>query len=262
MGKEHLYQHFRTEEGYLVDHLLDLIARVETFYAFEITEFLNPRQVAIARSLVANSGLKCFVSSDYLPSEYARVIIAPHYYECDWSDFQISLVAISYNGKFNQLSHAQILGTLLNQLGLKRQMLGDILVASGQAQVFVDRSMVSYLLNHVTRIARVTVSLTEVPPFDNIVPTLDSHRQVILTSSLRLDKVVAEVLRLSRSKVLRLIETEKVKLNYAVTTKASDQLFMGDMVSIRGFGRFKLLDDDGLTKKDKHKLVIERLIHQ
>ncbi|HHJ7670063.1 TPA: YlmH/Sll1252 family protein, partial [Streptococcus pyogenes] len=134
-----IYQHFHQEEYPFIDRMSDMINRVEDYYLLEVTEFLNPREVMILKSLIALTDLKMFVSTDYYPSEYGRVIIAPGYYDLEQSDFQIALVEISYQAKFNQLTHSQILGTLINELGVKRNLFGDVFVEMGYAQLMIKR---------------------------------------------------------------------------------------------------------------------------
>ena len=79
MTSQGVYQHFRPEEHDFIDKITRLAQRVEETYAYVLTEFLNPRQIEIAKTVVNHFGLKAFVSSDYYASEYARLIIAPEY---------------------------------------------------------------------------------------------------------------------------------------------------------------------------------------
>ena len=59
-----------------------------------------------------------------------------------------------------------------------------------------------------------------------------------MVSSMRLDKVLATVLKLSRSQAIQLISAEKLKLNYQTLDRPSEMLQVGDLISVRGFGRF------------------------
>lgn len=87
------------------------------------------------------------------------MIVAPDYYDWDEADFQIALVEITYQAKFNQLTHGQILGTLINELGIKRSLLGDIFVETGYAQLMINRQLLGYVLTTISKIARASVSL-------------------------------------------------------------------------------------------------------
>jgi RNA-binding protein YlmH len=72
--------------------------------------------------------------------------------------------------------------------------------------------------------------------------------------------VAGEAFNLARGKVQTLIGAEKAQVNWNIVTNTSHQLKEGDLVSVRGFGRFRLLEIGGKTKKDRTTLVIEKYI--
>ena len=253
-----LTQHFSKDELAFVEKVENDIRFVETRYSLLLTPFINPRQVEIYQVLANRSGLKCFSSNQYMTREYARVIVAPNYYILEEKDFEIALLEIKYANKFNQLEHRQILGDLLHKMGVKRTVFGDILVEDGRAQVFVDQRLSSHFVSEITKISRVSVQLNEVDYSQSIVSYEERDTKDLILSSLRLDKVLSSILKLSRSQALKLITTEQVKLNYRVMTKPSVMLSIGDLISVRGFGRFYLTSDLGLTKSGKHKIRIEK----
>lgn len=123
------------------------------------------------------------------------MIVAPDYYDWDEADFQIALVEITYQAKFNQLTHGQILGTLINELGIKRSLLGDIFVETGYAQLMINRQLLGYVLTTISKIARASVSLKEIPLNQLIKSSNDAQLVDIMVSSLRLDRLVATVLK-------------------------------------------------------------------
>ncbi|MGT2933036.1 YlmH family RNA-binding protein [Streptococcus catagoni] len=261
-ANKEIFQHFHPDEFSFIEKMSDFIIRVENTYLIQVTEFLNPRQIEILKILVSASGNKCYASTDLYGTEYGRVIIAPDYYELNEDDFDIALIEIKYNAKFNQISHGQILGTLINELGIKRSLLGDILIEDGYAQIFINRKHLSYFLGNITKIARTSVSLKEVSLDQMIKPVKDEETIDITVSSLRVDRLLASVLKLSRSQSMKLIQSEKVKVNYRTGIRSSDILSVGDLISVRGFGRFKLLKDNGYSKNGKHKLSLSTTIHK
>lgn len=154
------------------------------------------------------------------------------------------------------------MGTLLHKLGVKRTIIGDILVEQGYAQLLVTKSMVDYFRVNVTKIAKASVSLKEISLDQLIKGEKESHQLDIMVSSMRLDKVLATVLKLSRSQAIQLISAEKVKLNYQTLDRPSEMLQFGDLISVRGFGRFSILSENGLTKNGKYKLTVDKMIHK
>ena len=122
--------------------------------------------------------------------------------------------------------------------------------------------MADYFRANVTKIAKASVSLKEIPLEQLIAGEKDSRQLDIIVSSMRMDKVLATVLNLSRSQAVQLIETDKVKLNYQIVDRASEMLQVGDLISVRGFGRFSILSENGFTKNGKCKLTVDKMIHK
>lgn len=255
---DQIYQHFNADEHQLIEKLRDLIQQLDEQYSIQLTGFLDPRQVSIARSVLGQAGVTYYVSNEDGALEYSRILLAPDYYELDWEDFEVSLIEIAYQGKFSQLSHSQILGSLLNGLGLKRQVIGDVLVAEGYAQVVVDRKMLGFILEHTEKMARTGVRLKEIPWSERLSPKLEEQAQLVLVSSLRLDKLIAVAHRVSRQQAQAMIVAGKTKLNYQVMTKPDHLVQVGDLISTRGFGRVRIMEDLGLTKTGKHKLMLDK----
>ncbi|WP_159543630.1 RNA-binding protein [Streptococcus halichoeri] len=258
-----IYQHFHPDEYAFIDKVKDIIQQVDQTYAWQVTDFVNPRELTIIQSLVAQAQLTCFTSSDLFLSEYQRVIIAPEYYVLDPEDFDMALIEMTYNAKFNQIRHCQVLGTLLNELGIKRSLIGDILITDGNIQVMVAQTLVDYLLGTISKIGRASVQLKQVPLSElKQVKDLSEKETDLLTSSLRLDRLMASVLKMSRHQAIRLIESEKVKVNYRPQTKSALTLAEGDLVSVRGFGRFRFIRLNGLTKHGKYKVTLGKTLHK
>ena len=254
-----LYQHFSQEDREFIDRSLELFQRVQDTYAFETTSFLNPHQVSILKNIGKQYDVQVFASSDYFPSELARVLVAPSYYQLNMDDFELSLLEISYASKFYKISHSQIMGTLLNHLGIERWTFGDILVVGDRAQLLVDKRLAQYFIDHVSKIAKMPVKLKEVSFAEQLKEQKQAVTREILASSLRLDKLVASTFKLSRSQAAQLISGKHVKMNYAVNDNPSQQVGLEDLISVRRFGRFKVLRENGLSKNGKHKLTVELL---
>ena len=77
-------------------------------------------------------------------------------------------------------------------------------------------------------------------------------------SSERLDAVLAAGLKLSRSEAQRLIEAGLVKRNHAPELRGDVHLEEGDLLSVRGYGRMKILEFEGRTRKGRLAVRIFR----
>ncbi|MGT2845772.1 RNA-binding protein [Streptococcus massiliensis] len=255
-----IYQHFSNEDRSFIDKAFEWLNRVEDSYHFFVTPFLNPHQVRILQTLGNHMQINIFASSEIWATENARVIVAPDYYVLDENDFEMDLLEIAYAKRFNRLHHNQILGTLIHHLGIERWTFGDILVADTQAQLVVDRRFSQYFIDHISKIAKVPVNL-KVVPWTKMLKIGTSAKTInVLSSSLRLDKIVASVFKLSRNNAAALISGGAVKVNYTVVDNVSYLLNLGDMISVRRFGRARLIENKGLSRNNKHKLTVEVLV--
>lgn len=259
MDVKSIYQHFHPDEKEFVDRIFDKVQQVIDQYRIELTSFLNPREAFITNSIARRAGLQVFSSGDVIDSESVRLILAPDYYVLDQDDFEMVLLELTYARKFNTLTHSQTLGNLVNQLGIKRQLLGDIILNDTQTQVLVDQKISDYLVQYISKISRVPVTWKQVP-FDQIVQTSETQEtQQVLATSLRLDALIATAYGLSRQLASKLVEQNKVKVNHQPATSSALTLKVGDLVSCRGFGRFTLVSEQGQTRHGKLKLTLAKI---
>ncbi|KXT73746.1 hypothetical protein STRDD10_01369 [Streptococcus sp. DD10] len=252
-----IFQHFSQEDKDFIVQMTDLLERVEERYTFELTRFLNPHQMKIVESLANRYGLQSFSSLVLANTEMGRMLLAPEYYQLEKTDFDIALLAIDYPSKFHDLSHGKILGTLLYQLGIERTVFGDILLNQDCAQIFVDAKFAQFFIDNIEKIGKIPVELRQIPLSEKISDEKKVVTKEILVSSMRLDQLISNVWKMSRSNAVNLITKRMVKVNYSLKVRADFPLMLEDLVSVRGFGRFQLKYDDGLSKSGKHKVTVE-----
>ena len=82
----------------------------------------------------------------------------------------------------------------------------------------------------------------------------------IVVSSMRLDNFVSELARCSRSKGLEIINEQRVFVNYNIETKFSKKINVGDVINIRGKGKFVVEEIDHLTKSKKYVIIIKKFV--
>lgn len=257
MSHENIYQHFHPDEKQFIDRVLDWMDRVENNYSVVTTYFLNPREVEILESLANKRELQIFSTQDIAQTELTKIIIAPEFYQLDVADFDLALLEILYAKKFYQLKHSQILGSFLGQTGIRRSELGDIILSEGRAQVFVSKHLLESFQNNIKKIGSATVQFVE-KPFEELIETeAASVMKVVLVSSMRIDKIIASTFEISRNLAVNMLQSRKVKLNYLEIEKKDFTVEQGDLISVRGLGRIKILRILGETKKGKQKIECE-----
>ncbi|MBP1045385.1 RNA-binding protein [Enterococcus sp. BWM-S5] len=251
-----VYQHFRKDEHPFIDSAGDWIEKVESQYAPYLTEFLDPRQAYILETIIRqNSDLSFRFYGGYEQAERKRCLIFPDYYEPTTEDFNINLIEIVYPVKFTSLSHGKILGTLMST-GMKRQYFGDIISDGEQWQVFLAEETMNFVIAQVDKIGKIAVRLEERKYTEIIVPKDEWTIEQVTVSSMRLDNLISTVYNISRQRSKQLIESGKVKINWAENIRPDFPLELLDIVSIRGFGRIQVQELEGKTKKEKYRLLL------
>lgn len=82
----------------------------------------------------------------------------------------------------------------------------------------------------------------------------------IIVPSLRLDNIVSDLAKTSRSKAAQIINQERVFVNGQNETKLSKQLKINDVITIRGKGRFIIKEFSGTTRSGRTVIKIEKYV--
>lgn len=257
---ESIFQHFRKEEQPFIEKVNSWVKEVEDTYAPKLTEFLDPRQRFITESIVRNSDLVIASEGGFPDAERKRVLIYPDYYTPSEDDFQISFYQVQYPQKFVNMKHSQLLGSLLS-LGIDRSRFGDIRITEEAVQFAVTAEVSEYIHVNFTQVGKVKVSVQPVLNADDVIDVQEEWTEEMhIISSLRLDTVVASLAKCSRAKASSLIKGEKVKVNWAIIDQQAFEVEEQDILSVRGFGRYKIIGIEGRTRKDKIRVVIGALV--
>lgn len=248
-----VFDHYRPSERAFVEQVLDWVQQVEQNYVLKLTDFLDPREQQIVRQLVGKQ-LVIYDDGGFEGAERRRMILAPDYYVLEPDDFEIEIRQIDYPTKFVELTHRQVTGTLLNA-GMKRQKFGDIVLADGVAQFATTREASAFIEMNVDRVGKAKVRISKVSEEDVLtVPKTEWTDEFGIVSSLRFDAVVSEVLGISRQKAQALVKHGDCKVNHKVIEDSSFILEPDDLLSVRGYGRVKLMAILGSTKREKIKI--------
>jgi RNA-binding protein YlmH len=251
-----IYQHFRPEEREFIDQVLNWKDFVDASYTSKLTDFLDPREQHILKTLIGENGsIKYQLFGGSSEGERKRALIMPDYIIPAEEDFQITLFEIDYPIKFVSIEHPQVLGSLMS-LGLKRGKFGDILMKDGRVQFFSSTEISDYIKSNLESIGRASIRIKEIVLEGAI--TVDDlwMEQDITVSSLRLDTIISGVHHISRQKSQAFIEQGLVKVNWTSVENHSFDCREGDLLSVRGYGRVKILSIEGRTKKDKWRIVV------
>ena len=71
---------------------------------------------------------------------------------------------------------------------------------------------------------------------------------------------MSAITNLSRNKVIEPIEKGKVLIDYYEEKDKSKIVEIGSLITIRGYGKYKLFSEHGETKKGKERLLIKKYV--
>lgn len=209
---------------------------------FTLTKFLTLEEQKIIEQ-------KCKYYVFYpLESERKRAIVSKN--EITNKDFQIEILKITYNKKFGNIAHKDVLGAILG-LGIKRECIGDIIV-SDDIYVYAIKEMSSFIVNNLITIGKVNV-IVKLSSFDEIKDiNIDNYiEDEMLISSYRLDTIVSERTNLSREKAKQYVILKNVKVNGNININPDYIVKINDLISIHRYGRIIIKEEIRKTKKDK-----------
>ncbi|MGN1187529.1 MAG: RNA-binding protein [Lachnospiraceae bacterium] len=194
----------------------------------------------------------------YFLSERRIAVFLP---DAEWQcDLPIKLLKISPADKrfLNTLTHRDYLGALMN-LGIERSLLGDIVISDNSAYVFCLDRIASFIIDNLTKVRNdfVRCDICDELPYD----FEPSYKEITgSVASLRLDAVISLAFNESRSHSTGYIENALVFVNGRLITTNAYNLKDGDIVSVRGHGRFRYMYTKSETKKGRYMVVLNLYI--
>ncbi|MCR8641902.1 YlmH/Sll1252 family protein [Paenibacillus sp. N1-5-1-14] len=256
MNKD-FYAHFHPDERHFVDRAMEWVERAAHNHAVTRTDFLDPRQAFIVTSLVNRElDAHCIFDGGNLSAERKRAIIGPTYRDLSDEDFGLEVLHIrSDDSKFISLEHGDFMGAVLN-VGMKRDKVGDIHVHVNEAHIVIASEAIAFMHMQLSQVHRVHVQ-TEILSIDKLEVAKQNFEEMSFSvASMRLDGILSDAWRLSRAKIVQPIQAGKCRVNWKPELSPSKELREGDVVSLQGFGRFKVLEVEGLTKKGRLRVKI------
>lgn len=156
-------------------------------------------------------------------------------------------------------THRDYLGALMN-LGIERRVLGDLVIQEFGCILICMSHISDYILSRLTSVGNCPVSLEELPELTEA--HLSRRYEVIraTVASLRLDSVVKAAVSVSRGDSLSLIKGGRVFVNGRECLKGTREVIEGQVISVRGHGKFRIRSIGGRTKKDRITIEIDKYI--
>ena len=203
------------EEELLKKRLLELAQKSYSQNVYKHTHFLNEYEQSIYQDMKKEL--------DYAHPQlvgghehFTRAVVLFGSKELFGYEGEIPLACARISPVFDKfaetLSHRDYLGALMN-LGIERYLIGDILV---------DEKCAGYIQKY--------------------------KRKEGFVASMRLDVLVSQAYGLSRTSSDKLLKAQKVFHNGRLCISSGQKIRQGDIISVRGYGKF-LVEDLGKTSK-------------
>lgn len=232
------------------------------------TDFMNPEEQYRSETyLKTNLGPLSHTWDGGFPgAERKRLCLFPEYFSPEdgaaFADSCTGALLVTGSG-YEALDHRAFLGAIL-ALGLKRETLGDIVVKNNSAVVIADTAIVDFLtgtehpLTSVGRDRGIRVSRFEIPEdFDPGRRYAEIHDVI---ASPRLDCVTASLAGLSRERAKATVRSGAVFRNYTEATSPDTEVCEGDILTIRGTGKFRIECISEKTRKERYRLFAKKYL--
>lgn len=260
------------QETVLLGMLGDKIAQCDNQNIMTATMFLDLSQRTAAEAFCRKEKtIQYAFYGGYRDAERVVAVFLPDYIdineESDIVDYfaqdregcPLALIKATAQKGSRTLTHRDYLGSLL-ALGIKREVIGDILVSDREAYIFILQEMAEFLLLNYSKAGRTNLMLTQVPPEDAVSFEPRTELKTDTVASLRLDSVVASAFGLSRTKADEAIRSGLVFVNSLEETKADSRLQEKDKLVLRGQGKVIIESIGGRSRKDKIHITYKKYL--
>lgn len=269
MNKQEILNKYDNEEDrLLVSKILDKLEFVQKKNSIETTDFLDMHQKVVAEKVLKSQKITNYICyGGYSNAERVMLVIYPEKLEEVFNNNQydfnniVRVVKVTLpNEMRGKYSHRDYLGAVI-KIGLKREKVGDIIVNLDGADLIVSKDISKYIVDsfkELTRFSKSDIYEENIEKLNITEPKTEVLN--IIIPSMRMDSIVSELIRTSRSKALEIINAERVFVNSEVITKNSKMLKENDIITVRGKGRFKIIKILNSTKKGNLVLEVEKYI--
>ena len=256
MKKINFLQQASAEQREVAEKLLQSISFVENRNT--VTKFLtNFEQIVLSQIVAYNySDFKVEFFGGFDDAERKKAkIISNEYYDVD---YDIVCLKAKFNNKFNKVEHRNILGAVHN-LGINFNRFGDIVVLENEVYIFVDEEIADYIAMEFTKAGRVNLEFQRIDLAEVEIEKKYEDFEIV-SSSFRIDSIVAKITNKSRSKVKEFLEQDFIKLNHVVLRNGEKTCTLEDIISIRKYGRFVVKGYTQNKKSLKYRITISKLV--
>lgn len=261
---EQLKDYRNPEDKLCLAQILDKIEFVQKRNQIEATDFLDLSQLSLVESFFRKIHFHNFqFFGGYEDAERKIVFLYPDSYTPEMvqknnSKF-LKVLRISFDSPQNPPYEHRVYLSGIIKLGIRREKVGDILVRPDGADLLIVSSMESILPKELASLTRFRNATITIRPLEDLLQKEKTFEPLsIIVPSLRLDNLVSDLAKTSRSNANVLITSNLVFLNGKCDLKPSKQVAPGDVITIRRKGKFIFREIEKTTKSGNLVLKIDR----
>lgn len=232
----------------------DLIRLCERRYAPCYSDFLSENEALMAQRALQTSGCTQYIMwGGYEEAQRVMLCVYPEFCEPEKTEFPLETLSLSFR-KSAKLTHRDFLGSLMGT-GIRREAIGDIVIAEGAATFFVKSELAPYIRAQIDKVGREGVEFTENGvDLSSIKQSFEESARTV--TSPRVDAIVGECTGLSRAKAQQLVRSGLVCVNARQIVDTDHRIEDSDKLSVRGYGKFIIRFDGSLSKKGKYRITV------
>lgn len=163
------------------------------------------------------------------------------------------------NTSQRELTHRDYLGSLMG-LGIRREMVGDILVNEQGACLLLMKEIAPFVVQNLVKVGTSTVEGALIPLCELEVPEVKVKVLRDTVPSLRLDAVLTVAFSISRGDAAEYVRRGLVQVDGSEMLKPDRPVEQGARIAVRGKGKAILAEVGGLSKKGRIMIEVHKLI--
>lgn len=224
----------------------------------DYTSFLSDEEQDICKNILSKNDIRFSFEGGFLNAERKVCALYTDDFLPEWLHFPITALKIEIKDESASLRYSDFLGSIMG-LGLKRSVVGDILIKGNIGYVSVSETVSEHIASQLCRVGRYSCSVEILADFEGLAREDNFIPVNILIPSNRLDCYIASLCNVSRENSAGMIKGGTVFINGVQCLQPTKRLTENDKLTIRGTGKFILCSDPenaDNTKKGRLKIAM------
>ncbi len=266
MKKEEILEKgYKAEDKFLISKMFDKIEFCKKRKKMTYTDFLDLYEQKVLKKILNSYDGNYFFYGGLEDAERKIIVFYPKDMEEYTVKKELKTILVGIRITLPQMlkgeySHRNYLSGII-KIGFKREKIGDILFDETGADIIAIKDSSEYIakgLGELKRFQSSNITVIQVDELRKININLKEIKLVV--PSLRLDAIVSELAKTSRSKANEIIDSGRVWINDENEYKHTKQIKQKDKIVIRGKGKYIFDSIQGNTRKDNYIIKILKYI--